>query len=471
MNTATVVPVPSVSDIDRSLSNGDWQTARTLLSQAILHDSSQALHHQLLGHCCLNLNDPRSAADAYAVSVRLAPTDAAAHACHALALQLCKRTGEAVAAARQALAIAPDDLIALKVLARAALDAGLTVDAMEMIARVLALQPDDVQAREMRDHARAAARRLPSPSVLATASDEDLKVHLRALLEKVGFRRLQRLGFHLQGNDYYSPLNDCDFLEANRDLWSQPPLEPADIDWRRADQLALAREISPYLTELSDVPVTPPADGSAYGWKNNFWENADALVQYGFVRARRPRRYVEIGCGWSSLLLKRALARNSAEGAPCAVTLIEPYPNPKLFRHFPAEWKIRREMIQRTDLAVFAGLEAGDVLFYDGSHCSKVASDVNWFFFRVLPVIKPGVIVHLHDISLPHEYPNPWIFERGQTWNEQYVLQAFLMHNRDYTVLIGNNYLSTHHTAELRELYHGLQPVYGSSFWMQKTPV
>lgn len=303
----------------------------------------------------------------------------------------------------------------------------------------------------------------------AGMSDGDLRKTLEAMLAQVGFRRLQKVGYHVQRNDFYSPLNDCDFLEANPDLWNNPPLDPPDIDWRHEGQLHTAQTIATFVGELADVPALGPEDGSCFGWKNNFWENADAVAQYGLVRARKPARYIEIGCGWSSLLLKRALERNAAEGHPCEVTLVEPYPNPRIFAHLPKTWRHYRSIVQRVDLALFETLEAGDVLFYDGSHCAKVASDVNWFFFRILPRLKPGVIVHLHDISLPHEYPPPWIFERGQTWNEQYVLQAFLMHNTAYRIIIANRYLFLHNGAELEKLYGKHQPVWGSSVWLEKS--
>lgn len=91
--------------------------------------------------------------------------------------------------------------------------------------------------------------------------------------------------------------------------------------------------VASFLGELADVPDEGPADGSRYGWKNHFWESADAMVHYGLVRAKRPARYVEVGCGWSSLLLAQALQRNAAEGHPCDVTLIEPYPRETIFDH------------------------------------------------------------------------------------------------------------------------------------------
>jgi hypothetical protein len=93
---------------------------------------------------------------------------------------------------------------------------------------------------------------------------------------------------------------------------------------------------------------------------------------------------------------------------------------------------------------------------------------VNWFFFEVLPRLKAGVYIHLHDIFLPLAYPEQWIFERGQTWNEQYLLQAFLMHNRSYEIVIANRYLWCQRRALLDELFGQVQPSHGCSFWMRK---
>lgn len=317
------------------------------------------------------------------------------------------------------------------------------------------------------EHATSNSAPSPRPEPALPASDDALRSLVENLFLHVGFRKIQQLGFHLQRNDFYSPLNDCDFLQQNPDLWHNQP-DPADIDWRIEDQLAFAREIAVFLDELRDVPQTPPADCHTYGWDNGFWNNSDALVHYGLVRSRKPERYVEIGCGWSSLLLKQALALNEQEGHPADVTLVEPYPNARIFPHLPQSWQHHRLILQRVPFDVFDSLNAGDVLFYDGSHCSKIASDVNWFFFRVLPRLQPGVIIHLHDIVLPDDYFDPYVFQRGQTWNEQFLLQAFLMHNPAYQILIANRFLWRKKAGDLDLLFRGIQPSHGCSFWMQK---
>ena len=83
----------------------------------------------------------------------------------------------------------------------------------------------------------------------------------------------------------------------------------------------------------------------------------------------------------------------------------------------------------------------GRQLFYDASHCAKVASHVNYFFLEIMPSLKCGVTIHSHDIFPPKEYLADWVFDRGQTWNEQYVLQAFFMNNPRYQILIPNRFL------------------------------
>jgi predicted O-methyltransferase YrrM len=307
------------------------------------------------------------------------------------------------------------------------------------------------------------------PPDRATA-DQGAVANAIATLEQLPPRELQKLGYHFQRRDYYSALNDLEFLAANEDLW-QGRAMPAGIDWHLSRQLALLREIAHYIGELADVPSDPPAESLAgYHWNNDFWRGTDALVHYALLRYLRPSRIVEIGCGWSSLLMARALARNDAErGVPTSVHQIEPYPRRELMRELPSRWTLEETILQRASLVPVEQLGVGDVLFYDGSHVARVASDVNWFFFELLPRISPGVVVHVHDIFWPADYPESWIFDRGQTWNEQYLLQAFLMFNSEFEVLLANAALVAER-REARELLEALsEPVSGGgSVWIRR---
>jgi predicted O-methyltransferase YrrM len=289
------------------------------------------------------------------------------------------------------------------------------------------------------------------------------------VLKAAPIAEVQRRGWHFQARDYYSALNDFSFLEANRDLWHDRPM-PAAIDWDLDAEMGKLRAIAPYAAELADVPNDMPPGRPSFHWHNDFWTGFDALMHYCLIRDVKPRRVVEIGCGWSSLLLARALGQNEREGAPqVAVDQVEPYPRTELLDALPSHWNLHEAILQRAPLEAFEALEDGDICFYDGSHVAKPGSDVVWFFSEVIPRLKPGVLVHLHDVFWPHEYPDEWIFERGQTWNEQYVLQGFLMYNDEFKPLLGTHPLLAFHYPEVKELFGSITPVIGGgSFWMRR---
>jgi len=127
-----------------------------------------------------------------------------------------------------------------------------------------------------------------------THPETSIEVALKTI-QATGPRLLGQYGFRLEPLNYYSPLNNPQLLEDNEDLWSSP-FVPLDIDWRIDHQVEVAREVSEYVLELSDIP-DHSAPGSDFYWQNDFWNNADALVQYGLLRSRKPSKLVEIGCG------------------------------------------------------------------------------------------------------------------------------------------------------------------------------
>jgi predicted O-methyltransferase YrrM len=280
------------------------------------------------------------------------------------------------------------------------------------------------------------------------------------LLRTTPFEEIQRRGWHFQPNHFMWPLNDVDFLADNWDLWHGRGL-PKGVRWNLDAQLGLARELDAYRPELADVPRLPRPGRTEFAWENWTFGGSDALVYYGLIRSLEPRRVVEVGSGWSSLLLARALERNERD---CRVTLVEPGQARVDLPAAGPGWEVRESLLQHVDLAVFEELEAGDVCFFDGSHCVRTGGDVNWFVFEVLPRLAPGVHIHIHDILWPEDYVDRWIFEEGLSWNEQYLVQAFLMHNDAYEVLIANHMLFTERRAEIDRL-HGED---GTSLWLRK---
>ena len=194
--------------------------------------------------------------------------------------------------------------------------------------------------------------------------------------------------------------------------------------WTSTARSSSATRLAAYAAELDDVRDGPSGKAGEFVWENGSFPRADAYAYYGLIRELRPRRVMEVGAGSSSLVLARAVRANAQ---PCEVTLIEPEPRWARAGEDPKGWRVLPSLLQHVDLAHFDALEAGDMLFYDGSHCVHTASDVNWMLFEVLPRLAPGVWIHFHDINWPFDYPPGWTLDEGFSWNEQYLLQGFLM--------------------------------------------
>jgi len=115
----------------------------------------------------------------------------------------------------------------------------------------------------------------------------------------------------------------------------------------------------------------------------------------------------------------------------------------------------------------FESLEANDILLIDTSHVSKVGSDVNHLFFKVLPALKPGVWVHVHDVTGNLEYPRHW-FDEGRAWNEMYILRAFLMYNTTFKIMFSSALMFNEHRGFLRERMPMCASGGGGQIWLRK---
>jgi hypothetical protein len=203
------------------------------------------------------------------------------------------------------------------------------------------------------------------------------------------------------------------------------------------------------MADLCQVPDEPVDDVSPY-WNNGFFTGYDASAAYAFTRVRKPARIVEIGSGNSTRFFRKAI--NEGKLATRLVS-IDPYPRVEVERIAD---EVMRVSLLDVPLSTFASLRPGDILFFDGSHLCFHGSDVTHFFLSVLPAVPCGVIVHIHDIYLPCEYPEHF---DERYYNEQYILAAFLMCNRDWRVLLPVHFLA----------YRGVMDTDGGSFWMERT--
>ena len=215
------------------------------------------------------------------------------------------------------------------------------------------------------------------------------------------------------------------------------------------EQLRFGEELRPFLA--------PKVNDLTFTFKNGLFESGDAEFWYSLVRQRKPKRIVEIGSGNSTLLAIEAVRRNQAEqpGYSCRHVCIEPYEMRWLER---SGVTVLRERVELTERSLFTELEAGDLLFIDSSHVIRPQGDVLCEYLDILPRLKPGVAVHVHDIFTPRDYPHSWVVDKVRFWNEQYLLEALLSGNRSWKVIGALNHLKHDHFDALRAACPFLTP-------------
>jgi hypothetical protein len=210
-----------------------------------------------------------------------------------------------------------------------------------------------------------------------------------------------------------------------------------------------------------------PTAGVRYYYDNPTFRLSDAVVLYCFLSHFRPRRVLEIGSGFSSALmldLQQSLFRD------LQLTFVEPYPRTlkRLMRQ--PDWnccQVIEQTAQEVSLELFCCLEANDVLFVDSSHVLKIGSDLSRIFFSVLPTLRSGVLIHIHDMFWPFEYPKNVIAE-GRNWNEIYLVRSFLQHNDAFEILFFSSYLEIMHRSELEKNLKDYSEYTGNSLWLRK---
>lgn len=239
------------------------------------------------------------------------------------------------------------------------------------------------------------------------------------------------------------------------------------INQNRTDYQELLSDFLQYKDVFHQIKMSDvEKDENQPAWNNKFLPGLDIINLYGFLRKINPKRYVEIGSGNSTKVVKKAILDGGLE---TKITSIDPYPRANI-DHL-ADQVIRKPLENLTDHTIFDTLEKGDVLFIDNSHRCLPNSDVTVCFLEILPRLKPGVIVHVHDIYIPYDYPQ---FMCDRAYSEQYVLAAMVMSNpKKYKTIMPNYFVS-----EDNELKQILNPVWehsnlktverhGGSFWLE----
>jgi SAM-dependent methyltransferase len=270
---------------------------------------------------------------------------------------------------------------------------------------------------------------------------------------------------------YYSPMYDAREIGRRREtIWPSHPRATPDIDWREQAQQQLCESVFAKQHPLA-LRREPSEDPTEYWADNDQYPALDAWVLAAMLRHLRPQRMVEIGSGFSSLITARVNREELARQLD--FTCIEPYPRDFLQAGVDGITTLRVEQIQDTPPEVFDQLAANDILFVDTSHTVKTGGDVPWIFHEVIPRLSAGVHVHVHDIFLPGDYPEPWVME-GWGWNEVYLARSFLSYNDAFEIVWGVQFmLQQHHDAVLRAFpgQHEYEHRGGAALWMRRATV
>ncbi len=297
----------------------------------------------------------------------------------------------------------------------------------------------------------------------------------RGLATALGFRAILKavvrfLGFDLVKHHPYSPIPDVKSVPD--DVWSRRSTL-AGLRLDPESQLGLLEtSLAPYIAEWSPRRQQP-AGGDGFYLENGTYGPVDAEILYGLVRYTKPSRVLEVGSGFSSLVINEAITANSVEGSRARHEIVDPYPASCCYEMGGAN-ALRRvaelKEISMTDvpLASFAALTKGDVLFVDSTHTVKVGGDVNWAVLDVLPVLQPGVLVHFHDVYLPWEYPREFVEKNERYWGEQYLLQAFLAFNDAFEVVLAAQLLAREYQPRLEAVIASAAGASPSAFWIRR---
>ncbi len=286
---------------------------------------------------------------------------------------------------------------------------------------------------------------------------------LSRLLPGRGTRRRLALGLPtvlgLRRRGFFIPYR---YAESLSDPGHRPPYTALEklFNARKPAFAELLAAIDGFAAELEAIGGDPPP---APRWTQGWFPRLDAAAAYTLLRRLAPARLVEVGSGHSTRFFARAIADG---GLATRLTAIDPTPRADIAG-------VAAEMIpmtvQAAGLAPFGGLAPGDVLSIDSSHILMPGSDVDLLLNVILPSLPAGVIVHLHDIFLPDDYPGDWDW-RG--YNEQLGVAA-LIQGGGYEILWASRYVATRMAGALAETVLARLPLredaFEASLWLRKT--
>lgn len=248
-----------------------------------------------------------------------------------------------------------------------------------------------------------------------------------------------------------------------RDHWSEPRYTHGlALDYQKALRF-LEETCRPYRSEYQTFPPTPNGDESQYFLENGWFGSVDAEVLYSLLRRFQPARVVEVGSGFSTRLMRRAIDDGKLA---TRITSIDPHPNTSVQPYADEYIKSPVEDVEVQRIVNL--LSPGDILFIDSSHEVKTGGDVPYLYLEIMPRLRAGVLIHIHDIFLPFDYPEQWVFD--WRWTEQYLVHAFLAYNQTFEILWPARYMWGYHHDAIVEIIPSATATLGypTSLWLRK---
>ena len=245
--------------------------------------------------------------------------------------------------------------------------------------------------------------------------------------------------------------------------WTKPKYdEGLNINPERSLEF-LTQNCAPYKSDYLDFPRSSNGDGNGYYLNNGWFGAIDAELLYGVMRKQKPRRVFEVGSGFSTRLMLRAIRD---ENLSTAITSVDPEPRVGI-AHCVSE-HIATPIEQVDPARIVDSLDEGDLLFIDSSHSVTTGGDVPYLLLEVLPKLRKGVWIQIHDIFLPFDYPEPYV-SAGWGWSEQYLVHAFLCYNDVFEVLWPARYMWEYHRPAVLDMIPAEENVFPpSSLWLRK---
>lgn len=219
-----------------------------------------------------------------------------------------------------------------------------------------------------------------------------------------------------------------------------------------------ARRYGPRFVDFED----PSRNDVGYTFSNDYFTSPDTEVLYAIIRDFQPGKVVEVGSGHSTRLIRQAILDGDL-----STRLISIDPEPRAEISNLVDTLYRRPVESLEDGELFRSLQARDILFIDSSHMIKTGSDVVFLYLAVLPDLPPGVLIHIHDVFLPYDYPRGWVVGERRQWNEQYLVQALLMFTNAFEVLWAGHFLQRTR-RDFSEHFPHLNGRVAQSLWLRK---